>query len=247
MGAGKNEPLAEPQVSAEPGAAGDIGQALLEHLAIPAFLLGADLRILAWNAAARRVVAGGDALQVAAEHLACVSRRRQSALQQAVAACAAAAQGGLPPMVRIPLQGHALPLTLCVLGLGLHRRQQAGAGAVAMVLIHHPAHRPAPAPAMLRAAFELTGAQAAVAAALLAGRAPAAIAQAQAVSLATIRQHTKAIYRKLGVRSAQDLAALLHASPFTLFTAAGAAPGADLDPWPAAASRAAIPPAGRCA
>jgi DNA-binding CsgD family transcriptional regulator len=90
-----------------------------------------------------------------------------------------------------------------------------------MVLIHHPTFQPAVDPILLRAAFELTLAEARIAAALIRGLEPVRLAQEQGVSINTVRKHTATIFRKLGVGRIQDLITLVHASPFAAFGLSG--------------------------
>lgn len=176
-------------------------------------LLSDALHIRSWNRAARHVVAHGDPLYVAAGQLAGTAPRFDAALRQAMHRLASATG---PAIVRMPVAGHLLPFSLCLLGLQVPAEETA-AGATALAFIHHPANRLAVQPWVLRAAFDLTPAEAKAASALAAGHDPAGIARMQNVAISTVRKHVAAAYRKLGVHRAQDLAALLNTSPFAAF------------------------------
>jgi DNA-binding CsgD family transcriptional regulator/quercetin dioxygenase-like cupin family protein len=79
----------------------------------------------------------------------------------------------------------------------------------ALVLLHDPEAAPRPATAVLRRAFGLTAAEAAVAQALLGGAAPRVIAEEREVSLNTVRTLIARVLAKTGTHRQADLVRLL--------------------------------------
>ncbi|WP_326540604.1 helix-turn-helix transcriptional regulator [Pseudorhodoferax sp.] len=198
----------------------ELAQPLLASIRWPVILLGDALRVLAWNPAAERLASLEDALCIKNGHLHSRHKRSDLAMRQALqaVACGTPAAAPAPVMVRLPAAGQVLPLLLCFVALRPPGwPQPAGDGHAAMLLVQHPAQRPDIDPAMLELAFELTTAQARIAAALAQGQEPAGIAREQGVALSTVRKHVHAIYRKLGVGRVQDLMVLIGSSPWMAF------------------------------
>jgi DNA-binding CsgD family transcriptional regulator len=79
----------------------------------------------------------------------------------------------------------------------------------AIIISIVPDDEPKPGPVMLRAAFQLTPAEARVALGIARGDALSAIAQTQGIALGTVRTQLKAIFAKTGTHRQAQLAALL--------------------------------------
>lgn len=96
--------------------------------------------------------------------------------------------------------------------LALHAARSAGGGADVSVIVDGA--RPSQVATMLVDAYGLTSRQRQVLAALLLGRSPVEVARELGVSEHTVNDHRKAIYRRLGVTSRSELAALLQSDQY---------------------------------
>jgi DNA-binding CsgD family transcriptional regulator len=81
----------------------------------------------------------------------------------------------------------------------------------ALVLFRDPTHHAANLAERLRALFNLTAAEVALARGLLEGRRLREIAAARRVSLETVRTQLRAVFRKTGVARQTDLVRMLQA------------------------------------
>lgn len=105
------------------------------------------------------------------------------------------------------------PLALLVAPLRDNDALPGAPKAGALVFIHDPEATPAPLVDTARWHFDLTPAQARLAAALAIGDSLAEFAEAMAISVATARTHLKEIFAKTGARRQADLVHLLLSSP----------------------------------
>lgn len=80
---------------------------------------------------------------------------------------------------------------------------------VAIATLIDPAHRPPPAPLLWREAFDLTPAEAGLAALLMTGHSLESAAAARDCRPATLRVHLRHVFAKTGVSRQSDLVALL--------------------------------------
>lgn len=111
------------------------------------------------------------------------------------------------------------PLTLLVAPLAEEGANPGAAKCGALVFIHDPDATPALLAETVRWHFELTPAQARLAAALAAGDSVTDCATSLGVSVATVRTHLKEIFAKTGARRQSDLVRLLLSN--SLFHARG--------------------------
>jgi DNA-binding CsgD family transcriptional regulator len=203
-----------------------IGRATLDRLASPVVLLDEQRRIRVSNNAAERILAQGGPLRDVNGLLVCTQPAGSDALTLALRSLHLTGAPGPHDagpaqeraVVRVPVPGQPLPLSLCLLAVRPHATLRAfGQQAMAMLLIHDPATRPSFDPFMLGAALDLTPAESKVAVALASGSAPAQIATDHAVSVHTVRSQIRTIYKKLGVRHLSELLVLINGSPLIGF------------------------------
>lgn len=168
------------------------------------------------NAALRRMAAAGDGFALGADGFEVQDRAYRAALARAVTAALAAAEGrvglldsagslALPrPSGGAPFLVRALPVVPGGVWGGLRG---------AMLLVTDGARRPRPNPALLKRMFDLTPAEATLAAAIAAGRTLAEHAGKRGISVETARSHMAAIRRKTGCSRQAELTALLARLP----------------------------------
>lgn len=179
-------------------------------------LLDANRGLVFANAALRRMAAEGDGFSLGADGLVLPDPSRRLALSRAVTAALAASEGRVGllesagslalarPSGRAPFMVRAVPVVPGGVWGGFRG---------AMLLVTDGNRRPRPNPALLGRMFDLTPAEAALAAAIAAGRTLAEHAAKRGVSVETARSHMAAIRRKTGCHRQADLTALLARLP----------------------------------
>lgn len=135
------------------------------------------------------------------------SRGRAAGLEEAIRATLSdpLAQTGRPPRTVLLPRRDALPLLAIVTPLATEATGALGA----LVLLHDPQATLRPATALLRHAFGLTAAEAAVAQGVVAGATLREIAEDRQVSLNTVRTLLSRVLDKTGARRQADLVRLL--------------------------------------
>jgi DNA-binding CsgD family transcriptional regulator/PAS domain-containing protein len=208
-----------------PKAEAAIGRATLDRLGSPVLLLDEQRRIRLCNEAAERLLARGDPLRNHGGLLHCTHAASSDAFTLALRSLHLAgppgAGEGAPQdraVVRVPMPGQLLPMSLCLLAIRPdHTLGAFGERASAMLLVHDPASRPRFDPFLLGAVLDLTPAESRVATGLASGLSPVQIATEHAVSVHTVRTQIRTIYKKLGVRHLAELLLLVNASPLLAF------------------------------
>ena len=132
------------------------------------------------------------------------------------------------------------PLALLVAPLHEAGSDRQGLQAGVLVFIHDPDHAPKLLADPLCWHFELTLAQARLAAALAAGYSVAECAETLGISVATARTHLRDIFAKTGARRQSDLVRLLLASPHYFITRGNGAPEEERSGFRQAAIEAAL-------
>jgi DNA-binding CsgD family transcriptional regulator len=182
-------------------------------------LIDLHRRLTFANAALLRMAAEGDGLALGAEGLDAPDPGARLALGRAVTAALAALTGqiGLLPIagsLALPRpSGRAPWLVRAVPVLRTDAAELPGGFQGAMLLVSDGERRSRPAAALLARLFDLTPAEAALAAALAAGRSMADHAKRRGISVETARSHMAAIRRKTGCRRQAELAAVLARLP----------------------------------
>lgn len=181
----------------------------LELAPTPSLLLDAAGRIVHTNTEAGRLLREADGISAGPAGLLAA----KPALTARLAAITAQATGraGLPAIsgaLRLPRPSGRPDLTVIAMPLP---PRHVPAGTVLQIL--DPLARPAPDPALLASAFDLTPAEASLAADLARGLTVAEAAQSGRRSIATIRTHLASILAKTGTTRQSDLMRLLMALP----------------------------------
>lgn len=178
---------------------------LLDAMAVAAFVCDGFGAVRALSPRAEQLVADGIWLRLRRGRL---STRREEDMPAFRAALTAAASGfpAPSPVVARDAEGQR-PLLLEA--TAIPGPQALRFGASALLIARIPREDDARTAEVARALYGLTPAEAAIAAALAAGRGPQAIAEANGVSVGTVRTHIRHIYEKAGVRSQIELLAAL--------------------------------------
>lgn len=179
----------------------------MEALSIAAFVCDASGAVLARSPQADEVLAAHNGLSLVAGRLVAHRPDQHERLTLQIAAAAGRIAPILESVPISPVNGGA-PLILDIAtlppnahGFSLQARM--------LVVVRQQRRDLGAKSALLRAAFNLTSAEADVTLALVAGRDVHEIAAGRAVSVHTIRTQIKTLYAKLGVDSRASLAALL--------------------------------------
>jgi len=178
----------------------------LALVGIPAAVLTADCRVMAANALAEEL--SEHLLWLANDRLALSDERASAKLRQQVLACvnfgSAESARSFPAWNSTGTQAvivHVIPLK--------GQRRELFDGGLALA-VFSPASTPAvPDPDLVRELFDLTAAEARVAAQLAAGRSVEQIASAHRVRPSTVRSQAKSILLKLGAHRQAEVAARL--------------------------------------
>ncbi len=192
-----------------------IGQSLLD--ALPQAMIAADAegRVHYANPAAEALLAAGRKLRQCCQRLAATTPRETSALLAALRRAIEAAPCADPATADSLVLHDEAGAGLAVSVIPLDR--DAGLPEVPArrlaLLTAAPLAAPPPAPALLRATYGLTGAEAKLAAALANGQRLEAIAAARGVRLPTVRSQLRAVFEKTGTTRQAELVRLLSRLP----------------------------------
>lgn len=162
-------------------------------------LLGEDGRVLRATPAFDALLAGGGWTTLPGERA-----RIAAAIARATARVAPRSAA-----VRFCRGGSGTVLILVVRPIPWPTRLLHAPAGVAIATLVDPAHRPAPATPLWREAFDLTPAEAELAALLMGGHSLESAAAARDCRPATLRVHLRHVFAKTGVSRQSDLVALL--------------------------------------
>lgn len=170
-------------------------------------------RILAMNRLAETIVVAGAGLRFGSGGIAALRPAEEARLQAAIAGATAPAPSASTLLLARP--AHAQPLRVIVAPVP---RETAIAPVLhptpaALLFLHDPASRPAPAPAMLGRLYGLTARESTLAAALVRGASLSETAAAMGIARKTADSHLRQIFRKTGARRQAELVAMLAAVP----------------------------------
>lgn len=184
---------------------------VLGALAMPVILVGADLRLVHGNAAARAFLDGGDALTVRDGRLFARSAVTQRQLLQTIERAGNDETGLTGGGLGLPLgyqHGaglgalHVLPLSRGQVRSGIAE------GAAAAIFVSTASTTPARAGEVLAALYDLTPAEARVLDLIAAGRNGTGAASDLGIAASTVKTHLLRIFDKTGARSQADLVRL---------------------------------------
>jgi DNA-binding CsgD family transcriptional regulator len=178
----------------------------LALVGIPAAVLTADCRVMAANSLAEGL--GEHLVWSAQDRLALLDDRASAKLRQQVFACAHFGSTASASSFPAWDAGHTAAVIVHVIPLTGDRRELFDGGLALAVFA--PAGSPnLPDCDLIRELFDLTAAEARVAAQLASGRSVEEIAGAHNVSASTVRSQTKSILHKVGAHRQAELAARL--------------------------------------
>lgn len=182
----------------------------------PLWLVDGHRRVHYRNAAAEAMRGRAGRLTEIDAHLYCVDPREDAELLCCLVRLQlgrAAPAAGQPPHRAVMRVGGADPGAYAVLLSEQPRRDAAGSPALAMVRCYPVQHSAEPDPTLVAEAFELTPAEAQVAAQLARGLSAVDIAAGRGVSTQTIRAQIRAVFEKTGINRQSDLIRLLVEMP----------------------------------
>lgn len=178
----------------------------LALVGLPAVVLTGDCRVVSANALAEKLTS--HLLWLANDHLALADRAASTKLQEHVSKCATA--GSIYSASSFPTWDvdSKAPVVVHVVPLNGNRRELFNGGLV-LSLFTPVGSQAQPDCNLIRELFDLTAAEARVAAHLASGRSIDEIAGAHHVSVSTVRSQAKAILQKIGAHRQAELAARL--------------------------------------
>lgn len=178
----------------------------LALVGVPAVVLSAECRVMAANSLAQNLTA--HLIWLARGGLALTDSTASAKLKRHVCACAnsrsiesASSFPAWDDERKAPMVVHVVPLK--------GDRRELFEGGLALVLFPDASAPNQPNPELIREIFDLTAAEARVAAQLAQGRSVEQIASAHGVSLSTVRSQAKSILHKLGAHRQSEIAARL--------------------------------------
>lgn len=184
----------------------------LDALAIGAFLLAADGRVLERNRSAQSLADAGDGLKVESGRLRAASSEATRALGRLVAGCAAVSRReGVPPAAPLflPRPSGLRPFEVLATPLAATTPWRTAGSAALVLFVLDLERRTLPRDQRLRELFGLTPAQARFAAELSRGGTLRETAAALGIRLETARSHLKEVFAKTATKRQGELLALL--------------------------------------
>jgi DNA-binding CsgD family transcriptional regulator len=174
----------------------------LDLLGVAALMLDASARVTSLNRAAETLACDG-ALRLTASRMRCPDQAARARFDQAILAAAA---GRRPDPVSFRDPNGAVH-AMCAAPVGAAARR-------AVVVYVYTGYRDAgPSPKLLEALYELTPAEARVAAELALGDGEAAAARRLGVSVNSVKTHRRRVFEKVGVQRLAQLVRLLARLP----------------------------------
>jgi DNA-binding CsgD family transcriptional regulator len=194
-------------------AAGDHALAandVLHRLPWGVIVVDSGLKAIWMNQAAEAILRRKDGLEHSKGGLRTASREDTNRLRNSLRAAVQTANGGMAAgaVLSIPRPSGSRSFTLLVAPLPVHHGSGFGRPA-AVVLVGDPELKAAPSTDALRRLFELTRAEASLAAALMQGKTVEDHAEEASISLNTARTHLKRIFLKTSTTRQSDLVRLL--------------------------------------
>ncbi len=192
----------------------------LDRLPFAVVVLDSAGRVVFANQPAAAILARDDGLRVTARGITAAAAHETRALADLVRDAAhphiemARLPGGV---MKVSRPSGREPFTLTVMRLHGHEQTRPGrTGCTVSLFIDDPDTSFEPSGDMLRAVYDLTRAEAAVACDVAAGLTPAEIARRQGVQPSTVRWHLKHVLAKTQARRQSDLVRLLARGPAAL-------------------------------
>jgi DNA-binding CsgD family transcriptional regulator len=180
----------------------------LDRLAMAMLLVDSAGQVAYFNPSAGQIIAAGDGISLVHNKLDATSPNEGQALRHLVATAllasrdCAASPGGV---MRITRRSGGQPYEVLVAPVSANTIAIGFSGPMAAVFIRDPAARGAAPLAWLQRLYSLTGAEARLMQALLAGDTLATIADRFGITTETARTHLKAVFSKTGTSSQLEL------------------------------------------
>jgi DNA-binding CsgD family transcriptional regulator len=189
--------------------------AVLSDLAAGVLLVDTGLRVVFANRSAEELLVAGDGLSARGGRLRATAPRLEPALRDAVRRATGEPEADRGPgtTLSLPRPEGAAPLVVSVGPLDERDRPGIGVGRLAILVIGVPERDVGVDHERLRAAYDLTAAEARLGVALCAGRSLAEHAADAGVSLNTVKFHLKAVFEKTGEARQPDLVRCLVGNP----------------------------------
>ena len=186
------------------------GLSLLDQLTVGALLVEPCRRIAFSNPAAEQLLRAGDGVATRGGRLYATSPALDARLAAAVSAAALGRGAATLPIARRRADA---PLSATISPVGERDHVGVGIGPLALVLLAAPEAEARISETAVRAAFELTPAEARLAAALCAGRTLGQYASETGASINTVKFHLKSLFAKTGEARQPDLIRRLMTDP----------------------------------
>ncbi|MBB2931454.1 helix-turn-helix transcriptional regulator [Paraburkholderia silvatlantica] len=184
-----------------------VGTEMSGQLNVAAIVLDRQMRSVSLNPEAETMLRTGEGLKLRDGRLVATSSRQNDALQ---AACVRVARTGHGETIVLDNEfksGHQIFMSINALPSQTGAARTAGPGLLVMTRCRGGARLVTAS--QLRQAFDLSGAEAAAAEALIDGKSPDEYASQKNVSIATVRTQLRAVFEKTGTRSQAEAVALM--------------------------------------
>ncbi|SNS26110.1 DNA-binding transcriptional regulator, CsgD family [Sphingomonas laterariae] len=188
-------------------------QGAIEQMAVATIILDHGGRILRTNARADLLLGQADGIVRTGDRLVLGGRDEQKALETLLRTLGAESDPRTVPPVRLRLERPSGARDLAIVGQPVAGPafMRGGAAAAVALFVSEPGARTGPSPEAIRDLFQLTPAEAQLAAALANGASLIDAADRLGVTHNTVRGHLRAIFAKTGVRRQSQLVHLLNA------------------------------------
>jgi len=180
------------------------GLGILDHLAIPAFIVDRRLHILSSNSRAKEILNAGQILFVSGGQVRCRVLEGEADLRRAAEQVAGSETG--TSLVPLPEQDGSPAMFARVM-------QASAAGSGAILVLLSMSGDDAIDGGLLQAAYALSPAEARLAGMLIEGWSPSDVARILGVTMNTVRTQLKNVFRKTGTRRQSELVSALLRGP----------------------------------
>lgn len=184
-----------------------VGAEMAAHLNIAAIVLDRQLRAISTNAEAETMLRAATSLKLRHGRLVATSSRENEALNAAMTQVTKTGRGATLALRSQSAEDFEIFLSINALPGPVGAAQSSGPAL--LVMARRRGAMPLVTAGQLHEAFDLSGAEAAVAQALIEGQPPDEYAQRNSVSIATVRTQLRAIYEKTGTRSQAEAVGLM--------------------------------------
>lgn len=195
------------------GAEQGVFQGAIEQMAVATIILDHGGRILRTNARADSLLAQADGLARSGDRLLIGGREEQKALDGLLRALNAESDPDTVPALRLRVERPSGGPVIAIVAQPIAGPAflRGGAAAAVALFVTEPGSRTGPSPETIRDLFQLTPAEAQLAATLANGASLIDAADRLGVTHNTVRGHLRAIFAKTGVRRQSQLVHLLNA------------------------------------